>query len=110
MESVSDSPAVNKVAAFANGQVNDFLENVENLVKALKDVESPETAKLRAKVKIALAAAKSAASDAASQFRSRALQVGNRSDGYIRDNPWQVIGIAAVIGLAVGLAVGRRSQ
>ena len=43
---------------FANGQVNSFLENVEDLTKALKDVDSPDIAKVRAKVKIALAAAK----------------------------------------------------
>jgi ElaB/YqjD/DUF883 family membrane-anchored ribosome-binding protein len=110
MESLSDSPAVQKVAALANGQVTSFLDNVEDLVTALKNVESPDTEKLRAKVKLALAAAKSAVSDTAAQIRSQAEQVGKRTDGYIRDNPWQVVGIAALIGLAVGIFAGRRSS
>jgi ElaB/YqjD/DUF883 family membrane-anchored ribosome-binding protein len=106
---LSDSPAVKKVGEFANGQVTSFLDNVEDLMKALKDVESPDTAKLRAKVKIALAAAKSAVSDTASQIRTQAEQAGKRTDVFIRDYPWQVIGIAAVIGLAVGVVAARRS-
>jgi ElaB/YqjD/DUF883 family membrane-anchored ribosome-binding protein len=110
MESLSDSPAVQTVAALANGQVKSFLDNVENLVTALKNVDSPDAEKLRAKVKLALAAAKSAVSDTAAQIRTQAQQVGKRTDTYIHNNPWQVVGIAALIGLAVGVFAGRRSS
>ncbi len=109
MESLSDSPAARKVSDFANGQVNNFLDSVEDLTKALKDIESPDIARVRAKVKVALVAAKSAVSDTASQLRSQAQQVGRRTDTFVRDNPWQVIGIAAVVGLAVGIVASRRS-
>jgi ElaB/YqjD/DUF883 family membrane-anchored ribosome-binding protein len=109
MESVLDSPSARKVSDFANGQVNNFLDSVEDLTKALKDIDTPDVARVRAKVRIALAAAKSAVSDTASQIGSQARQVGKRTDGYVRENPWQVIGIAAAIGLAVGYVVSRRS-
>jgi ElaB/YqjD/DUF883 family membrane-anchored ribosome-binding protein len=109
MESVLDSQTARKVADYANGQVDKFLDSVDDLTKALKDVESPEVARIRAKVKIALVAAKSAVADTASQLRSQAQQVGKRTDGFVRDNPWQVIGIAAVVGLAVGIVASRRS-
>jgi ElaB/YqjD/DUF883 family membrane-anchored ribosome-binding protein len=106
MESVSDT--ARGVGDFANGQVKNFLDNVEDLTKALKDVDTPDIAKVRAKVKIALAAAKSAVSDTASQLRDQAQQVGKRTDTFVRDNPWQVIGIAALVGLAVGIFASRR--
>ena len=109
MESLSDSPAARKVSDFANGQVNNFLDSVEDLTKALKDIESPDIARVRAKVRVALVAAKSAVSDTAAQLRSQAHQVGKRTDTFVRDNPWQVIGIAAVVGLAVGILASRRS-
>jgi ElaB/YqjD/DUF883 family membrane-anchored ribosome-binding protein len=109
MESVLDSPSARKASDFANGQVNSFLDSVEDLTKALKDIDTPDVARVRAKVRIALAAAKSAVSDTASQIGSQARQVGKRTDGYVRENPWQVIGIAAAIGLAVGFVVSRRS-
>ena len=95
---------------YANGKINSFLENVEDLTKALKDVDTPDIARVKAKVKIALAAAKSAMSDSASQLRDQAQEYGKRTDGFVRDNPWQVIGIAAVVGLAVGILASRRSD
>jgi ElaB/YqjD/DUF883 family membrane-anchored ribosome-binding protein len=106
MHTVSDT--AKSAGDYANGQVNSFLDNVEDLTKALRDVDSPEIAKVRAKVKIALAAAKSAVADTASQLRDQAQQVGKRTDTFVRDNPWQVIGVAALVGLAVGIFASRR--
>jgi ElaB/YqjD/DUF883 family membrane-anchored ribosome-binding protein len=109
MESVPGSATARKVGDFANAQVNNFLSSVEDLTNALKDVDSPEIARVRTKVKLALVAARSAASDTASQIRTQAQQVGERTDTFVRDNPWQVIGIAALVGLAVGVLTSRRS-
>jgi ElaB/YqjD/DUF883 family membrane-anchored ribosome-binding protein len=109
MESAANSTAAHKPGQFANGPVNNFLDSVEDLMSALKDVESPDIARVRAKVRLALVAAKSAAADTAAQISSSARQIGQRTDGFVRDNPWQVIGIAAVVGLAVGMLASRRS-
>jgi ElaB/YqjD/DUF883 family membrane-anchored ribosome-binding protein len=109
MESALDSPTARKVSDFANGQVNNFLESVEDLTKALKDIDTPDIARVRAKVKMALVAAKSAVADTATQLRSQAQQAGKRADGYVRENPWQVIGIAVVVGVTVGVLASRRS-
>ena len=109
MESVPGAQAARKIGEFANGQVDNFLSSVEDLTNALKDIESPDIARVRAKVKLALVAAKSAVSDTASQIRTQAEQVGRRTDTFVRDNPWQVIGVAAVVGLAVGILASRRS-
>ncbi len=108
MESVADT--ARGVGDYANGQVHKFLDNVEDLTKALRNVDTPDIAKLRAKVRIALAAARSAAADTALQLRGQARHVGRRTDGYVHENPWQVVGIAAVIGLAVGILASRRSR
>lgn len=109
MESVPDSSAAHKAGEFVDAQVNNFLSSVEDLTNALKNIESPEIARVRTKVKLALVAAQSAASDTASQIRSQARQVGRHADTFVRDNPWQVIGIAALVGLAVGIFASRRS-
>jgi ElaB/YqjD/DUF883 family membrane-anchored ribosome-binding protein len=94
----------------ANASINDFLDNVDDLTKAIKDVEAPEIARVRAKVKMALAAAKSALSDGAAQVKGQARQVSRTTDTYVRDNPWQVVGIAAVVGIALGILMTRRSD
>ena len=108
MESAANSPAAHKSGHLANGPVNSFLDSVEDLTNALKDIDSPDIARVRAKVRLALVAAKSAAADTAAQIGSSARQIGQRTDGFVRDNPWQVIGIAAVVGLAVGILASRR--
>jgi ElaB/YqjD/DUF883 family membrane-anchored ribosome-binding protein len=106
----SSSSTAHSTADIANGQINSFLQNVEDLTKALKDVDTPDISRVKAKVKIALAAAKSAVADTATQLGGHARQVGKRTDGFVRDNPWQVIGIAAIVGLAVGIIASRRSD
>jgi ElaB/YqjD/DUF883 family membrane-anchored ribosome-binding protein len=110
MEAHLDNSSVRKVKKMANASINDFLDNVDDLTKAIKDVDSPEIARVRAKVKMALAAAKSALSDGAAQVRGQARQVSRTTDSYVRDNPWQVVGIAAVVGIALGVLMTRRSD
>jgi len=110
MEAHLDNSSVRKVKKMANASINDFLDNVDDLTKAIKDVEAPEIARVRAKVKMALAAAKSALSDGAAQVRGQARQVSRNTDSYVRDNPWQVVGIAAVVGIALGVLMTRRSD
>src|ERR1700675_192114 len=110
MESLLDNSQARSARDFANGQINSFIENVEDLTHALRDVDTPEIARVKAKVKIALAAAKSALADGAEQVRNQARQVTKTTDTYVRDNPWQVVGIAALIGIVVGIIATRRSD
>jgi ElaB/YqjD/DUF883 family membrane-anchored ribosome-binding protein len=101
---------VRKAKKNANASLNDFLDNVDDLTQAIKDVETPDIARVRAKVKMALSAAKSALADSASQVRGQARQIGKTTDTYVRDNPWQVVGIAAVVGVVLGVLMSRRSD
>jgi ElaB/YqjD/DUF883 family membrane-anchored ribosome-binding protein len=110
MDPQSDTTQLRKGKNVGNGNISDFLANVEDLTNAIKNVETPEIARVRAKVKIALAAAKSALSDGASQVRVQAQQVSKTTDSYVRDNPWQVIGIAAVVGIVLGVIMTRSSD
>jgi ElaB/YqjD/DUF883 family membrane-anchored ribosome-binding protein len=110
MASTLDNGLVRDAREYADGKINSFIENVEDLTHALKDVDTPEIAKVKAKVKIALAAAKSALADSAAQVKEQARQATKTTDAYVRDNPWQVVGIAAVIGIVVGVLATRRSD
>lgn len=38
----------------------------------------------------------------------RARAVGRAADGYVTDNPWRMVGVAAAVGLVVGVLFGRR--
>jgi ElaB/YqjD/DUF883 family membrane-anchored ribosome-binding protein len=105
-----ETTPVRKAKRYANANINDFLDNVDDLTKAIKDVETPDIARVRAKVKMALGAAKSALADSATQVRGQASQLTKTTDSYVRDNPWQVVGIAAVVGVVLGVIMSRRSN
>ena len=110
MDPQLDTTHVRKAKKYANASINDFLDNVDDLTKAIKDVETPDIARVRAKVKMALSAAKSALADSAAQVRGQASQITKTTDSYVRDNPWQIVGIAAVVGVVLGVMMSRRSS
>ena len=110
MEPQLDTTQVRRAKRYANASINDFLDNVDDLTKAIKDVETPDIARVRAKVKMALSAAKSALADSAAQVRGQASQITRTTDSYVRDNPWQIAGIAAVVGVVLGVMMSRRSN
>jgi ElaB/YqjD/DUF883 family membrane-anchored ribosome-binding protein len=110
MDAHLNTNQVRKVKRDGSAAIDAFLDNVDDLTKAIKDVEAPEIARVRAKVKMALAAAKSALSDGAGQVRDQARQVTRTTDRYVRDNPWQVVGIAAAVGITLGILLARRSD
>jgi ElaB/YqjD/DUF883 family membrane-anchored ribosome-binding protein len=110
MESRLDTARVRKVERNASSSISEFLDNVDDLAKAIQNVDTPEIARVRAKVKMALGAAKSALYDGASQVRGQARQATQTADTYVRDNPWQVVGIAAVVGVVLGIMMSRRSD
>jgi ElaB/YqjD/DUF883 family membrane-anchored ribosome-binding protein len=110
MDAHLNTTHVRKVKRDGSATLAEFLDNVDDLTKAIKDVEAPDIARVRAKVKMALAAAKSALSDGAAQVRDQARQVTRTTDSYVRDNPWQVVGIAAAVGITLGILLARRSD
>ena len=42
------------------------------------------------------------------ELKKRAERAADDANRYVRDNPWQSIGIAAAAGVVVGLILGRR--
>ena len=40
--------------------------------------------------------------------RVKTKQAAQATDAYVHDNPWQVIGVGVVLGLAIGVLISRR--
>jgi ElaB/YqjD/DUF883 family membrane-anchored ribosome-binding protein len=43
-----------------------------------------------------------------SELKARAKAAADEATGYVRDNPWQALGVAAAIGVVIGVLLGRR--
>jgi len=98
----------------------ELFDGVDDLIRRVADVENPEIRKVRAKVHAALVAAKSAQeaksefeakselADDAVQVRGEAVQVAESIDGDLRDYNGQVLGVALLVGLGLGLITSVR--
>jgi ElaB/YqjD/DUF883 family membrane-anchored ribosome-binding protein len=77
---------------------SDLTDGVEDLLRRIADVDSPDVRKIRAKVQVALTAAKSAWQDTTS-YANRTI---HRPGEYLRESPWKTVGIATLLGIGVG--------
>jgi len=118
----SDRAAGSEQAKAANGkldeQFRELFDGVEDLIKRVSEVNSPEVQKIRAKARVALMVAKSAIADGASHVGNQARRAAGTTgeyvrraagttDDYVRDYPWYALGAGALVGFALGVLVSR---
>lgn len=94
--------------------VTDYMDS-KKIVSGVKDAASSakdfvrETADIVGhNIGVGLSGAKERLSDAQDVVFDRTKAAATATDQYVHDNPWPSIGIAAAIGLLVGIIIGRR--
>jgi ElaB/YqjD/DUF883 family membrane-anchored ribosome-binding protein len=100
--------AVQKLRETGGQEVNNLMTDVQDLLGRVAHVADPEIARLRTKVEQGMTAAKKVLLDGTDQVQRHAKNAISAGDGYVRDQPWQAVGIAAVAGLVVGFLAARR--
>ena len=91
--------------------IHDFkvvVADAEALLKATAGHGGESIAAMRAKVEASLAAAKEKMIDAEVALVARTKAAAKATDEYVHVHPWQAIGIAASVGVVIGLLIGRR--
>lgn len=91
-----------------SGEMRNLIADVEDLLKGVANVGDADVAKLRARVTDTLSSAKDSLREGAESLRVHAGDAATTADTYVRERPWAAIGIAAGIGVVVGLWAGRR--
>src|ERR1041384_4222378 len=84
------------------------VEDAEALLKATSTLTGEKIQEVRARAEESLRAAKVRLSEVEEEAMRRAREVADAADEYVRENPWQSVGIAAGIGLVLGLLIARR--
>ncbi len=97
------------VKAAASSEIKNLLADVEDLMARIADLKDADVVRVRGKVQRAVEATKQSLADGADAIRQRAQNVASTADDYVRDSPWQAIGIAALVGAVVGILATRRS-
>jgi ElaB/YqjD/DUF883 family membrane-anchored ribosome-binding protein len=85
-----------------------LVSDAEALLKATASQSGEAVAAMRARVTESLAAAKDKLSEAERVALAKAKAAAVATDEYVHEKPWHAVGIAAGVGLVIGLLIGRR--
>ena len=103
------SEGVSDIKAAASSEIKNLIADVEDLMAKIADLKDADVARVRGKVQRAVDATKQSLADGADSIRQHAQNVASTADDYVRDSPWQAIGIAALVGAVVGILATRRN-
>jgi len=84
------------------------MRDAEALIKASADQGGEKMTEARAKIRASLDAAKARVVDAERAAVQRGEDAMNATEDYAKRNPWQAMGIAAGLGLVIGVLLARR--
>jgi ElaB/YqjD/DUF883 family membrane-anchored ribosome-binding protein len=84
------------------------ISDAEELLRATASQAGEQISVARERIKDSLHDAKVKLAEADAVVRERARQAARYTDDYVHENPWRSIGVAAGIGLLLGLMLGRR--
>jgi ElaB/YqjD/DUF883 family membrane-anchored ribosome-binding protein len=82
--------------------------DAEALLKATANQGGEKVAEIRAKAEESLRVAKARMADAQAALLVKTKEAAKATDDYVHENPWRAIGVAAGVGLVIGLLIGRR--
>ena len=84
------------------------IADAEALIKATDNQGGEKVEQLRTQAESSLAAAKVKIDDLHEDLVEKGREAVKATDDYVQENPWKAVGIAAGLGLVIGLLVSRR--
>jgi ElaB/YqjD/DUF883 family membrane-anchored ribosome-binding protein len=84
------------------------MRDAEALIKATSAQTGEKIQEVRARAEESLRQAQTRLTALEDEALQRAKEVADATEEYVRENPWQSVGIAAGVGLLVGLLLSRR--
>jgi ElaB/YqjD/DUF883 family membrane-anchored ribosome-binding protein len=82
--------------------------DAEELLRATASQAGERAAVARQKIEHSLERAKVKLSELESVVAERTREVAHEADQYVHEHPWKAVGVAAGIGLIIGLLISRR--
>jgi len=82
--------------------------DAEELLAATAQSTGEKMVELRERLEENLRNVRYRLADAEAALRERTREVARATDHYVHEHPWKAIGVAAGVGLLIGLLIGRR--
>ena len=84
------------------------VSDAEEILRATAGVAGEKMVDLREQIAERLHDAKMRLADAEAALVDKTKAAARATDDYVNENPWQAVGIAAGVGLLLGIIIGRR--
>ena len=82
--------------------------DAEEILRATAGAAGEKVSDLRAKIELRLRDAKERLTDAEAILVDKTKAAARATDDFVHDEPWKAVGVAAALGLALGVLIGRR--
>lgn len=89
-------------------ELRDFVAEAEDMLRAVGKHGGEQLDEVRARFQQKLNLAKHELEKAEVALLARAKEAAQATDRYVHDNPWKTAGVAAAIGLLVGMLLSKR--
>ena len=87
------------------GDLKNLVADAEELLKATASQAGEKVAEARQKIGQSLIEGRKALADAEKTLLKKSKEAAEVADDYVRDNPWSAVGMAAGVGLVLGLLI-----
>lgn len=84
------------------------IADAEELLRMTADEAGDSAAEVRGRIEERLQEARGQLAELQNAALNRVRAVGSATDLFVHENPWKSVGVAAGIGLVVGLLISRR--
>ena len=88
--------------------IKNVISDAEEMLSATADQAGEKATKLRARIQARLHDAKLRLVDAEEALLAKTKAAARATDEYVHESPWTAIGVAAAVGVLIGLALHRR--
>jgi ElaB/YqjD/DUF883 family membrane-anchored ribosome-binding protein len=87
------------------GDLRNLVADAEELLKATASQAGEKIGVARQKIEQSLIEGKKALADAEKNLVQKSKECAEIADDYVRENPWSAVGMAAGVGLVLGLLI-----
>jgi ElaB/YqjD/DUF883 family membrane-anchored ribosome-binding protein len=84
------------------------VSDAEELVRATAGQAGEKVSNARARAEESIRAAKAGIADAGQVAAEHTREAAKAADDYVRENPWAAVGIAAGVGILIGVLISRK--
>jgi ElaB/YqjD/DUF883 family membrane-anchored ribosome-binding protein len=84
------------------------ITDAEEILRATAGAAGEKVTELRERITIRLRDAKERLADAEAALLDKTKAAARATDGFVHNEPWKAVGVAAALGLALGVLIGRR--